>query len=141
MPPTKKRGILGLALYPEWLEISAIAAFVSSFTDLKTLRCGELHESSTYWLGTDDPLIPPPPSLTKLVLGDSGHLSSAILKWCTDLHSGVIKSLSPHDLPTEHPVIFRNFIHRFEASLSEIKLCIRGNGGAGRHSFNTGNLG
>ncbi|KAF7342930.1 hypothetical protein MVEN_01722700 [Mycena venus] len=130
MPPTKKRGILRLVLYPEWLEMSAIAAFVSSFTDLKTLRCGGMDESLTYWLGANEPLVPPPSSLTKLVLGDSGHLSSAVLKWCTDLHSGVIKSLSPHELPTKHPVIFRDFIHRFAASLSDICLPIRGNGGA-----------
>jgi hypothetical protein len=140
LPPARKRGIRGLLIVPEWLDMSAIAAFVSNFTDLKTLKFGEMHEADdedalTYLLGTNKPLVPPPSSLMKLVFSSSGHLSSAMLKWCTDLHSGVIKSLFPHNLPTEHPVIFRDFIDRFGASLSDIRLFIRGNDGAGRHSF------
>ncbi|KAJ7215029.1 hypothetical protein GGX14DRAFT_392285 [Mycena pura] len=48
----------------------------------------------------------------------------------TDLHSGVIKSLSPHILPTEYPVTFRDFSHHFGGSLSDIKLSISGKDGA-----------
>ncbi|KAJ7497751.1 hypothetical protein FB451DRAFT_242633 [Mycena latifolia] len=128
MPPAMKRGIRGLDIYrPRGLTMSTIAAFVSNFTELTTLECGEMYggwedDALTDLLGTNEALVPPPSSITKLVMCETGHLPSTILKWFTDLHSGVIESLNPNDLPTSHPVQFRAFIDRFGASLSEIRL-------------------
>jgi len=136
IPPARKRGIRGLTIYqPEYPTLASIAAFISNFTELATLEFGEMYEG---WkedaladlLGTNEPLVPPPSSITKLVLCESGHLPSTVLEWFTDHHSGVIKSLSPYDLPTSHPIKFRSFMNCFGASLSDIKFSISGNDGA-----------
>ncbi|KAJ7497753.1 hypothetical protein FB451DRAFT_1212635 [Mycena latifolia] len=130
MPPAMKRGIRRLEMYrPKRLRMSAIVAFVSNFTGLTTLTCGEMYggwegNALPYLLGTNEALAPPPSSITKLVIFEPGHLPSTILKWFTDLHPGVIESLYPHNLPISHSVKFRAFINRFGASLSELKLLI-----------------
>jgi hypothetical protein len=134
-----KRRILVLQISHPVLTISAIASFISNFTELTTLECGEIYvhrdfegDPLEYLLGTNETLDPPPSSITKLVFHRSGHLPSTVLEWFTDHHSGVIKSFSSHNLPTSHPIKFRNFINCFGASLSDIRLSISGNDDAGR---------
>ncbi|KAJ7812401.1 hypothetical protein B0H14DRAFT_2857132 [Mycena olivaceomarginata] len=101
---SRKRGIRRLDLYhPVYLTMSQIAVFISKFTDLTTLECGEIDRSweedaLTDFLGTNELLVAPPSSITKLII---------LLDWFTDLHLG-------------------GFINRFGGSLSHIKLSISG---------------
>ncbi|KAJ7740870.1 hypothetical protein B0H14DRAFT_2989758 [Mycena olivaceomarginata] len=130
IPPVVKQSIRRLDIYcpggHTMSSMSSIAPFISNFTELTTLEFGDNMEENDLasLLGANRLLIPPPSNITKLVLYDSGHLPSSILEWFTNHHSGIIKSLAPYNLPTSHPIQFRHFINRFEASLSEIELSI-----------------
>ncbi|KAJ7712169.1 hypothetical protein B0H14DRAFT_3172034 [Mycena olivaceomarginata] len=83
----------------------ALAAFVSKLTNFTTLACGEIYAN-----------------ITNLVLADCGRFPPNVLKWFTDLHPGVIESLSPFDLPdhlpASHPMEFRNFVDRFDRGVT-----------------------
>ncbi|KAF8217523.1 hypothetical protein K438DRAFT_2036962 [Mycena galopus ATCC 62051] len=129
-PPAIKRRLRGIDIAsPVNLTMPLLAGFLSHFTALTSLECGDVYEAwdpdvVAYLLGSNEAMVPPPASITKLVLWESGHLPSNILTWFTDLHSGVIESFDANELSTSHPVEFRNFIDRFWASLSEIKILI-----------------
>lgn len=111
---------------------TCLAAFVSKFTNLTSLACGEMEGYLVDFedlFDTDEELVSPPSSITKLILFDADGWSTdylraraSIMQWFTILHTGSITSLSPHTLPTSHPEEFRQFIKRFGTSLSEIKV-------------------
>ncbi|KAJ7892440.1 hypothetical protein B0H13DRAFT_2665688, partial [Mycena leptocephala] len=70
IPPAMKRRILVLQISHPVLTISAIAAFISNFTELTTLECGEIYvhrdfegDPLEYLLGTNETLDPPPSSI------------------------------------------------------------------------------
>ncbi|KAJ7367480.1 hypothetical protein DFH08DRAFT_927992 [Mycena albidolilacea] len=131
MPPTLKRAIRELEIDQPWnvrLRMSALASFISHFTNLMTLTvCGNLSGESTDLLDTNEVLSPPPSSITKLVFTLWDGSAHTVLKWFTDLHTGDIKSLVAADLPTSHPVEFRHFIVRFGMSLCELGMSFSGN--------------
>jgi hypothetical protein len=138
MPPTLKRAIRELEIdQPQGVRMSALVSFISHFTNLTMLTCGELYGSSMDLpdlLDTNEVLSPPPSSITKLVFkhspGDPAHI---VLKWFTDLHAGDIKSLVAFDLQCTHPVEFRHFIDRFGMSLCELGMWFYdGDGNMGR---------
>jgi hypothetical protein len=128
MPPTSKRAIRELKIdQPCGIGMLALASFISHFTNLTTLTCGELYgpwpDSWPDLLDTNEVLTPPPSSITKLVFMHlPGRPAHTVLKWFTDLHAGDIESLVADDLHTEHPVEFRHFIDRFGMSLCELGM-------------------
>jgi hypothetical protein len=129
MPPTSKRAIRELEIDQPWgVGMSALASFISHFTNLMTLTCGELYGSwdDDSWpdlFDTYEVLPPPPSSITKLVFTHMpGRPAHTVLKWFTDLHAGDIESLVALDLQTKHPVEFRHFIDRFGMSLCELGM-------------------
>ncbi|KAJ7886380.1 hypothetical protein B0H14DRAFT_2697403 [Mycena olivaceomarginata] len=80
IPPVVKRRIRKLDIWcpggHTMSSMSSIAPFISNFTELTTLEFGDDVEENALasLLGTSGPLIPPPSSITRLVLYDSGHL-------------------------------------------------------------------
>ncbi|KAF8217509.1 hypothetical protein K438DRAFT_1795129 [Mycena galopus ATCC 62051] len=85
----------------------------------------------SYPPSTSATLAPPPASITRVVVSNMSvwgayPLSSMVLRWFTDLHRGVIESLDANNLPASHPMEFKDFLDRFGASLSEIKLSFSG---------------
>ncbi|KAF7344950.1 hypothetical protein MVEN_01657600 [Mycena venus] len=123
-------GIMGLRCHRPGH--TAIAVFISKFAGLTTLECGEIDRAweddlvTNFLTNDSEPLAPPPSSITNLVMCESGHLPSSILKWFTDLHFGVIESFVPSDLSTSNPANFKSFMDRFGGSFSNIKLSISG---------------
>ncbi|KAJ7670737.1 hypothetical protein DFH06DRAFT_1369783 [Mycena polygramma] len=129
-----KRAIRRLDLYHlEDLILSEIADFISKFTDLTTLQCGDMCRSweqdsdGSTDFATDELLVAPPSSITKLdITPDTPEYlawdPSSVLKWFTDFHRGIIESVIPGNLPVSHPAEFERFINRFGCSLSHIKL-------------------
>ncbi|KAJ7068735.1 hypothetical protein C8F01DRAFT_1079103 [Mycena amicta] len=130
--PATKGHIRGLDIsQTDGVTMPAMAAFVSKFTELTTLECGEMlgawsEDALICLMDSDQPLVAPPSSITKLVFSESGHLPSVVLKWFTDLHAGVIQSLSPSDLPKTHPEEFNKFLEHFSQGISNITLSISG---------------
>ncbi|KAJ7306192.1 hypothetical protein DFH08DRAFT_1088978 [Mycena albidolilacea] len=128
MPPSMSRTIRELTIDQRYgLRMSALTAFISNFTNLTKLTCGELYGvEDDGWpdlLDTNEVLPPPPSSITKLVFTHfPGRPAHTVLKWFTDLHAGDIESLVAYDLQTEHPVEFRHFIDRFGMSLCELGM-------------------
>ncbi|KAJ7822528.1 hypothetical protein B0H14DRAFT_2828337, partial [Mycena olivaceomarginata] len=123
MPPTSKEAIRELEIdQPLGVGMSALAFFISHFTNLTTLTCGDLYDVSEYDDdGTD--LLDTNEVITKLVFTHSpGQPAHTVLKWFTDLHTGDIESLVAYDLQTKHPVEFRHFIDRFGMSLCELGM-------------------
>ncbi|KAF8169883.1 hypothetical protein K438DRAFT_1854853 [Mycena galopus ATCC 62051] len=116
-----KQHIRRLKIYKtKYLTISALAAFVSRFPAVAILAFEE------YLLGTNDPLVSPPPSITQLEIWGSGNFPATILRWFTDFHLGIIESFSPGYLPDSHLAEFGDFINRFGGHLSHITLIILG---------------
>jgi hypothetical protein len=119
-----KRRIWALEIYyPVALRMSAIAAFIFNFAEFVTLKCDDMNgdwkePALPYLLGINEALVPPPSSITKLVLGDSGHLPSTVLEWFTDLQSGVIKSLSSPQTTNITP----NKIQKLHKTLRSVPL-------------------
>ncbi|KAF8217604.1 hypothetical protein K438DRAFT_2037190 [Mycena galopus ATCC 62051] len=116
LPPAMRQGIRGLELYePRDFTMSALVVFLREFENLTTLKCGEMLEGWKYvdwnFSGPNEASLPPPSSITKLILSESGHLPSQLLKWFTDLHIGSIKTLSAWNILTTYPVEFRNSLN------------------------------
>jgi hypothetical protein len=146
MPPSMKRCLRRLDIYYcQGVSWAGMAAFISKFTDLTTLTCGEMYgvwapPFLAYFLPINDdalPVVPPPSSITKLTIshkgnGNSEPIPSNILKWFTDLHSGVIDSFSTDDVPTSRSAEFRDLVVRFGPSLSRIELPFLGDNDIGR---------
>jgi hypothetical protein len=121
-----------------------MAAFISNFTDLTTLTCGEMYgvwgpPILAHFLPINNalPVVPPPSSITKLTIshkgsGHPGPILSNILKWFIDLHSGVIDSFSTDDVSTSRSAEFRDLVVRFGPSLSRIELPFLGDNDIGR---------
>ncbi|KAJ7670743.1 hypothetical protein DFH06DRAFT_141290 [Mycena polygramma] len=141
LSPSTKKGIQRLDLYHlEDLTLSEIADFISKFTDLTTLQCGDMCRSREQYgspdFATDELLVAPPSSITKLdITPDTpGYLPSTVLEWFTEFHRGIIESVIPGNLPVSHPAEFKRFIDRFGCSLSHIKLSgFSSNEHAGKH--------
>ncbi|KAJ7669622.1 hypothetical protein B0H14DRAFT_3072451, partial [Mycena olivaceomarginata] len=131
IPYAIKRNIRELQMHCG-VSTTCLAAFVSKFTNLTSLACGEMEGYLVDFedlFDTDEELVSPPSSITKLILFDADGWSTdylraraSIMQWFTILHTGSITSLSPHTLPNSHPGEFRQFIKRFGTSLSEIKV-------------------
>jgi hypothetical protein len=142
LPPGTKQRIRQLTIYRPDASLSAITNFISNFTQLTTLKCGEMYES---WRNNAlarllpptqagaNALAAPPPSLATLLFWESGHLPAHVLKWLTARHPGAIELFCPSDLQPAHPAEFRDFIVRFGGSLSEIELSILHERDAGKY--------
>jgi hypothetical protein len=129
MPPAMKGCIQKLGIQRPGASMLAITSFISNFANLTTLEVGNIHghweaDGLVPLLPTNEVLPPPPASITKLFFRESGLLPLNVLKWFTEAHSGVITSLSPHTLATTHSGEFRDFIHCFRTSLTELFILI-----------------
>ncbi|KAJ7687542.1 hypothetical protein B0H14DRAFT_3055369 [Mycena olivaceomarginata] len=119
LPPGTKQRIRQLTIYRPDASLSTITNFISNFTQLTTLKCGEMYESwrtnalarllPSTQAGTNE-LAAPPPSLATLLFWESGHLPANVLKWLTAHHPGAIELFCPSDLQPAHPAEFRDFI-------------------------------
>ncbi|KAJ7812073.1 hypothetical protein B0H14DRAFT_2858045 [Mycena olivaceomarginata] len=113
--------------------ISECAAFISTFPALESLSF-----SYSWSAGSGDGdsklskfLVSPPSTIRQLSFRDSdSNVNSALLNWFVDLHSGIIDSIYPQNLPRKHPVEFQRFLSRFGATLSRIVFMIQGETGA-----------
>jgi hypothetical protein len=107
----------------------ALTSFISNFTNLTALKCGERYggwqdDALARLLPTNEALTLPLSSIKKLLFRKSGHLPSNILKWFTDLHPGGIELFRHRNLSHAYPVEYGDFIRRFRASLLKIELSI-----------------
>ncbi|KAJ6521448.1 hypothetical protein DFH09DRAFT_1097744 [Mycena vulgaris] len=127
MPRSIKNNIKEVSIDRPQYHMSEFVAFVSTFTALETLSFGSGHPRSAGSESTQG-LVSPPSSIRELLFGSSDH--PTVLKWFIDLHSGIIDSIDPHDLPFENPVEFGRFLTRFGSTLSKIKFSISGDQGA-----------
>ncbi|KAJ7689777.1 hypothetical protein B0H17DRAFT_1331596 [Mycena rosella] len=123
MPPSIKNNIKEVSIDAP---LSESAAFVSMFSALETFTFW--NENSWYGISeSTQGLVSPPSSIRDLLLRTP---DPNVLKWFVDLHSGIIDSIDPHDLPFENPVEFGRFLTRFGSTLSKIKFTISGEEGA-----------
>ncbi|KAJ6462410.1 hypothetical protein DFH09DRAFT_1228124, partial [Mycena vulgaris] len=90
-----------------------------------------------HWTGVSESpqgLFSPPPSnikeLSFRISGPNDLVLPTVLKWFVDLHSGIIDSIDPHDLPLKKSVEFGRFLTRFGLTLFKIKFKISGDEGA-----------
>ncbi|KAJ7441659.1 hypothetical protein B0H11DRAFT_2204733 [Mycena galericulata] len=129
MPHSIRNNIKELSMNSPECHMSEFAEFVSRFTALKTLTWGGGNSDYEVWESIQG-LVPPPSSIRQLSLWNADDLSLSVLKWIIALHSDIIDSINPYELPSEKPVEFRRFLTRFGSTLSNIKFMISGDEGA-----------
>ncbi|KAJ7635065.1 hypothetical protein FB45DRAFT_910644 [Roridomyces roridus] len=136
IPPWMSSKIRELTInFPHLLTLPQILAFIAKFIGLTRLDCGEIYHWNQYPWNQDavahfyshdlEPSRPPPASVSKLVMLQSGHLPSAILKWFANQHSGIINSFVAHSEHFSTPE-FRSFMDKFGRSLSTITMSFSG---------------
>ncbi|KAF8133534.1 hypothetical protein K438DRAFT_2031547 [Mycena galopus ATCC 62051] len=139
MQPSIRSNIKNLEMGVEARWISECAAFISTFPALESLSVFHSWSADS---GDEDPqlskpLVSPPSTIKKLSFGNTvsfgnsdSNVNSALLNWFVDLHSGIIDSIYPGNLPCTHPAEFQRFLTRFGATLSRIVFMIQGQTGA-----------
>ncbi|KAJ7441666.1 hypothetical protein B0H11DRAFT_2204737 [Mycena galericulata] len=128
MPHSIRNNIKELSMNSPECHMSEFAVFVSRFTALKTLTWGG-NSDYEVWESIQG-LVSPPSSIRELSLWNADDLSLSILKWIIALHSDIIDSINPCELPSEKPFEFWGFLTRFGSTLSKIKFMISGDEGA-----------
>lgn len=131
IPQSIKNNIKQVSMYLPQYRMSQFAAFLSKFTALETLLS---LGGNSQWGQLTQGVAPPPASIRELScwgLLPQDLLATSILKWFVDLHSGIIDSMNPSNVPSDHPVEFQRFLTRFGATLSKIVFMIDGETGAG----------
>ncbi|KAJ6521452.1 hypothetical protein DFH09DRAFT_215556 [Mycena vulgaris] len=127
MPQSIKNNIKEVSIdWPE-CDMPEFAAFVSIFTALETLSFGDGDSEDGISESMQALISPPPSSVRELLFWSTfsnGFVRPTVLKWFVDLHSGIIDSIDPDDLPFEKSVEFGRFLTRFGSTLSKIKFVI-----------------
>ncbi|KAJ6589325.1 hypothetical protein B0H19DRAFT_1248872 [Mycena capillaripes] len=131
MPPSIRNNIQQVWIDTPYYRMSQFASFIAMFTSLETLSFSGLNSKNVVSEFTQG-LVFPPSSVKELLFwtSDLDNLAPTILKWFIDLHSGVINSIDPGNLPINYPLEFGRFLTRFGATLSKIKFMICGKAGA-----------
>ncbi|KAJ7726314.1 hypothetical protein DFH07DRAFT_782754 [Mycena maculata] len=131
MPQSIKNNIKEVTIDMAGFHMSEFAASVSMFTSLETFTSlNGYSEDETSELPRG--LVPPPSSIRELLFRSSEPNDLVVLKWFADLHSGIIESIDPYNLPFQRPVEFRRLLTRFGSTLSKIKFIISDDEDAGQ---------